>query len=72
MIVKEETRKVLIQGYQNEDFLAERLKRIFFHIKNDKDRVIHNDTYNDLIILIAGKRDELLKDIAKLIIGYMR
>ena len=65
-------RNVLIQGYQNEVFLAERLKRLFFEIKNDEDKAIHNDMYNDLILLIGGKRDQLLKDIAKVITGYMR
>ena len=67
-----EYRKTLIQGYQNEIFLAEKLKRIFFKINNEEDMAIHNDFYEDLIVLIAGKRDELLKDIAKLITGYMR
>ena len=67
-----EYRKKLIQGYQNEIFLAEKLKRLFFKIKNDEDMAIHNDFYEDLIVLIAGKRDELLKGIAKLITGYMR
>jgi len=65
-------RKILIQGYQNEVFLAEKLKRIFCGIRNEKDVAIHNDFYDDLILLIAGKRDDLLKDVAKLITGYMR
>ena len=70
--VNEQTRQVLIQGYRNELFLAEKLKRIFCGIESDVDKAIHNDFYDDLLILIAGKREELLKEIAKLIMGYMR
>lgn len=69
---QKEYRIKLIQGYQNEIFLAEKLKRIFFRIKNDEDKAIHNDFYDDLIVLIGGQRDSLLKDIAKLLRGYMR
>ena len=69
---KKQYRQTLIQGYQNEIFLAERLKRLFFRIKTDEDKAIHNDIYDDIVILIAGKRDELLADIAKVITGYMR
>jgi len=70
--VNEQTRQVLIQGYRNELFLASKLKRIFFCIESEADKAIHNDMYDDLLILIAGKREELLKDISKLIMGYMR
>ncbi|MCJ7728431.1 MAG: hypothetical protein MUO27_00890 [Sedimentisphaerales bacterium] len=70
--VNEQTRQVLIQGYRNELFLAAKLKRIFFRIESESDRAIHNDMYDDLLVLIAGKREELLLETAKLIMGYMR
>ena len=70
--VNEQTRQVLIQGYRNELFLAAKLKRIFFCIESEADKAIHNDMYDDLLILIAGKREELLKDVSKVIMGYMR
>ena len=70
--VNEQTRQVLIQGYRNELFLAAKLRKIFFRIESESDRAIHNDMYDDLLILIAGKRDELLAEISKLITGYMR
>jgi len=49
-----------------------KLKRMFFRIESESDRAIHNDMYDDLLIVIAGKREELLQDISKLIMGYMR
>ena len=77
--VKEQTRQVLIQGYRNELFLAEKLKGIFCVIESVHDQAIHNDMYKDLLILVAGeykgdpnRRDELLLEISKLITGYMR
>ena len=70
--VNEQTRQVLIQGYRNELFLAMKLKRMFFRIESESDRAIHNDMYDDLLIVRAGKREELLAEISKLIMGYMR
>jgi len=79
LIVTEQTRQVLIQGYRNELFLAEKLKKIFCHIDSESDRAIHNDMYEDLLVLIAGeykgepnRREQLLLEISKLIMSYMR
>jgi hypothetical protein len=53
-MIKQESKDGLIRGYQSagRDFLAYRLQRLFFQIKSPEDIALHNDTLDEVMVLI--------------------
>jgi hypothetical protein len=60
-------REILKLAYLNKPFLAEKLKDIFVDIKSENDRYIHNDTLDDIVVLVGNNHQLFLERIAQVI-----
>lgn len=61
--------QVISRGYANagDDFLAEKLKKIFCPINTEEDRYLHNEMIRDLMMLIGPEISNVRKSIARTI-----
>jgi len=61
--------QILIKGYDNTDFLAEKLKKVFSQIKSDADKALHNDMMFDIQTIIGPHAEGFRHCVAQVIIG---
>ncbi len=61
--------QVLISGYDNTAFLAEKLRKVFSQIKSDADRALHNDMMIDIQTMIGPHVEEFRRRVAEVIIN---
>jgi len=61
--------QILISGYRNTAFLADKLRKIFSPIKSDADRALHNDMILDIQMMVGPHADTFRHCVAEVIIN---
>jgi len=61
--------QILIKGYDDTAFLAEKLRKVFSQIKTDGDRALHNDMMLDVQMMVGQHAEELRRRVAEVIIN---
>uniref|UniRef100_A0A6M3KLZ0 Uncharacterized protein n=1 Tax=viral metagenome TaxID=1070528 RepID=A0A6M3KLZ0_9ZZZZ len=67
-------KKILIQGYNRagDDFLAEKLKKIFDILETQEKVVLHNDMVRDVMFMVGGDGKDLRKGVARMLMTGTR
>ena len=60
----------LYRSYQRAGpgFLAYKLERLFTRIKNEEDRILHNDILSDVLAIIEGEEKSFFEGLTDLIL----
>jgi hypothetical protein len=70
MIKADKIRNDLIDAYKHagDDFMADLLQRVFVQIKDDRDRILHNEAVTVVSILVGDEPKGFLKSLSNLIL----
>ena len=60
--------QILISGYRNRFFLANKLKQIFWNLKTDDEKAEHNAMLRDVLIIVGTDAEEFRLRVADIII----
>lgn len=65
--------RAIIKGYSQagDDFLAEKLKKVFMILRTPEDMALHNDMVRDIQLMVEDA-DSLRKSVARILIGNPR
>jgi hypothetical protein len=66
--------KIIIRGYSQagDEFLAEKLKKIFSELTTPEDVALHNDMLKDIQAMVGGDGAELRKAVARMLLTRPR
>jgi len=70
-IANEQYRDEIINGWQNQVFCKNRLRKIFVKQK-DSNFAVFNDTMDELFIVIGNSRESFLNDVAEVVMRFLR
>lgn len=72
-IPKNKIRRTLVDGYSKSPELLEfKLQQVFGVLANDAAVAVHNNSIEDIVIMVSGGQDELVEKVAQVILNVSK